>query len=97
MNFTQKNLEDAVNENILSFEQSEKLIEFLNKQPNTAPKFDFTHLASDIFKDSWLFPITLTLLGLVVIYLGVLWQKNELLLASKARSFLPPKLGELLE
>ena len=44
MNFTKKNLEDAVNENILSLEQSEKLIQFLNKQPNTAPKFDFTHV-----------------------------------------------------
>jgi hypothetical protein len=55
------------------------------------------HLASDIFKDSWLFPITLTLLGLFVIYLGVLWQKNELIITSKARSFLPKALRELLE
>ncbi len=44
MNVTKKNLEDAVNENILSFEQSKKLIEFLHKQANTAPRFDFTHV-----------------------------------------------------
>lgn len=55
------------------------------------------HLASDIFRDSWLFPITLTLLGLFVIYLGVLWQKNELKITSKARSFLPKALRQLLE
>jgi hypothetical protein len=54
------------------------------------------HLASDIFKDSWFFPITLTLLGLFVIYLGVLWQKNELVITKKVRSFLPQALRELL-
>jgi hypothetical protein len=55
------------------------------------------HLASDIFHDSWLFPITLTVLGLFVIYIGVLWQKNEIEITSKARSFLPQALRELLE
>ncbi len=54
------------------------------------------YLASTIFKDSWLFPITLTLLGLFVIYLGVLWQKHESLITTKARSFLPVALRELL-
>lgn len=55
------------------------------------------HLASDIFQDSWLFPISLTLLGLLVIYLGVVWQKNELVITSKARRFLPQALRHLLE
>lgn len=55
------------------------------------------HLASDVFKDSWLFPITLTLLGLLVIYFGVLWQKNERVITTKARSYLPQSLRELLE
>lgn len=54
------------------------------------------HLASDIFKDSWLFPITLTLVGLLIIYLGVLWQKNETAITSKARRLLPKALAELL-
>lgn len=55
------------------------------------------HLASNVFQDSWLFPIILTSLGLLVIYLGVLWQKNESAITTKARSFLPQVLRELLE
>lgn len=55
------------------------------------------HLASSIFKDSWLFPITLTAIGLLIIYLGVLWQRNEKVITEKARSILPTQLRELLE
>ncbi len=55
------------------------------------------HLASSVFKDSWLFPITLTAIGLLIIYLGILWQKNEALITRKARSFLPSELRELLK
>lgn len=55
------------------------------------------HLASDIFKDSWLFPITLTALGLLVIYLGILWQKHEQSITDRARNILPVPLRELLE
>jgi len=44
LNFTKQDLKNAVNENIISFEQSEKLIEFNNKQPHSRPKFDFTHM-----------------------------------------------------
>jgi hypothetical protein len=54
------------------------------------------YLASHIFKDSWLFPLSLTLLGLFVIYLGVLWQKNELTITSTTRKFLPHALQALL-
>jgi len=55
------------------------------------------HLAFDIFKDSWLFPITLTVVGLLVVYLGVLWQKHELSITEKARNILPAQLRQLLE
>jgi hypothetical protein len=55
------------------------------------------HLASDVFKDSWLFPISLTVIGLGVIYLGVLWQKNEKAITEKSRKILPASLRELLE
>jgi len=55
------------------------------------------HLASNLFEDSLLFPIALTLLGLLVIYLGVLWQKHEQNLTLKARNILPIPLRELLE
>ena len=34
------------------------------------------HLAHNIFKDSVLFPFALSFIGLVIIYLGVLYQKN---------------------
>lgn len=44
MNFTKKHLEDAVEENVISLEQAAKLVDFLQKQPNTAAKFDFTHV-----------------------------------------------------
>jgi len=55
------------------------------------------YLASNIFKDSWLFPITLTVLGLLVIYLGILWQKHEQSITEKVRNILPVPLRELLE
>lgn len=55
------------------------------------------HLANNVFEDSWLFPITLTAIGLAIIYLGVLWQKNEKALTEKCRSVLPGKLRAFLE
>ena len=55
------------------------------------------HLASDVFKDSWLFPIALTAIGLGIIYLGILWQKYEKSITQKSRSLLPVQLRELLE
>ena len=55
------------------------------------------HLAENIFRDSWLFPIALTAIGLVVIYLGVLWQKNEEAITKKVRSILPAAFRELLD
>ena len=55
------------------------------------------HLASDVFKDSWLFPAALTAIGLGIIYLGVIWQKHEKAITQKARSYLPLPLKELLE
>jgi len=54
------------------------------------------HLAFSIFEDSWLFPMTLTALGLLVIYLGLVWQKHESSLTQKMRSKLPTALAELL-
>jgi len=55
------------------------------------------HLASDVFKDSWLFPVTLTAIGLMVVYLGILWQKHEKTITEKSRNILPLQLRELLE
>jgi hypothetical protein len=55
------------------------------------------HLANEIFKDSWLFPIALTAIGLGIIYLGLIWQKNEKEITQKVRRYLPVPLRELLE
>ncbi len=55
------------------------------------------HLADEVFKDSWLFPIALTAIGLGIIYLGLLWQKNEKRITQKVRSYLPLPLRELLD
>ena len=57
----------------------------------------FGHLANAVFQDSWLFPIALTFIGIAVIYLGVVWQKNEVAITSAVRQFLPLVLRELLE
>ena len=55
------------------------------------------YLASNVFKDSLLFPIVLTAIGLGIIYLGVLWQKNEGEITRKVHELLPLQLRELLE
>ena len=55
------------------------------------------HLAFDVFKDSWLFPIALSAIGLGIIYLGILWQKHEKAITQASRSLLPASLRALLE
>lgn len=55
------------------------------------------HLASSVFKDSWMFPVILTATGLAIVYLGILWQKHEAVITEKARSVLPVQVRELLE
>lgn len=59
--------------------------------------FYLGYLAHSVFEDSLLFPIALTAIGLAIIYLGVLWQKNEHSLTGKVRGVLPVALRELLE
>ncbi|REL28977.1 DUF2157 domain-containing protein [Thalassotalea euphylliae] len=54
------------------------------------------HLAHSVFEDSWLFPIVLSVIGLLVIYLGVLWQKHEQAISQGAQSILPKALQQLL-
>lgn len=55
------------------------------------------YLASDIFKDSWLFPIALSAIGLSIIYFGIFWQKHEIAITKKSRLLLPTAFRELLE
>lgn len=59
--------------------------------------FYLGYLAFEIFEDSLLFPIILSAIGLSIIYLGVLWQKNEGAITARARNLLPAQLQEFLE
>lgn len=56
-----------------------------------------SHLAYHTFKDSLLFPIALTLLGLAVIYAGIVWQRKEAQLSAALRRRLPQAVQALLE
>jgi hypothetical protein len=55
------------------------------------------YLAQRVFKDSLLFPFALSLIGLAIISLGVLWQRREAQWATRLRARLPAALRELLE
>lgn len=55
------------------------------------------HLSATVFKESWFFPISLTLIGLGIVCLGLWWQKNEEDITAKVQGFLPGKMVELLE
>lgn len=55
------------------------------------------YLARQVFKDSLLFPFAVTMIGLAVIGLGVLWQRREAAWSAKLRALLPRPLVELLE
>lgn len=56
----------------------------------------FGHLAYDLFESSVLFPFAMTLLGLAVIYLGVLYQKNSQWIETKILSVLPAWVKKML-
>jgi len=55
------------------------------------------HLAYDVFKDSMMFPFVLTLIGLSIIYLGIIWQRHEAMTSDKLRRLLPQPMRELIE
>jgi len=54
-------------------------------------------LSHRYFKDSWGFPIALTLIGFAIIGIGIWWQKNEARLSQRLRSLLPHDMRELIE
>ncbi|MEM8548245.1 MAG: DUF2157 domain-containing protein [Pseudomonadota bacterium] len=55
------------------------------------------YLAHDLFKNSWLFPIALTLIGLGIVYAGILWQRKATTVTAHVQSYLPPPVRELLD
>jgi hypothetical protein len=54
------------------------------------------YLSWDVFQNSMMFPFVLTLIGLVVIYLGVKYQKNQERVAQFVMGIIPPSLRRLL-
>ena len=55
------------------------------------------YLAGRVFKESLLFPFALSLIGLAIIALGVLWQRREAQWSARLRELLPQALRELLQ
>ena len=48
------------------------------------------------FRDSWLFPIALTLIGLAIVYAGIWWNRNEPRVAARLQHWLPVRVRELV-
>jgi hypothetical protein len=55
------------------------------------------YLSYNVFRDSLLFPVALTAIGLAVIAAGVFWQRREAAIGDWLRSFLPQQLRQLVE
>ena len=49
-----------------------------------------------LFRDSWLFSIALTAIGIAIVYLGIWWSRKETRLAAALRAWLPVDLRELI-
>jgi hypothetical protein len=56
-----------------------------------------SHLAYRVFADSMIFPLILTLVGIGIVFAGVLWQKHERAISLGLRKLLPKPLQELVE
>lgn len=50
------------------------------------------YLSHRVFRDSLMFPFALTLLGLGVVWLGVLWQRNEAAINARLSAYVPAGL-----
>lgn len=55
------------------------------------------HLSHTIFRDSMLFPVALTAIGLAVIAGGIYWQRHEAVIGRRLRSCMPLPVRSLLE
>lgn len=55
------------------------------------------HLAHAVFRDSLMFPLVLTLIGLGLVGLGIFWQRHEARLSARLRGWLPGAVRELVE
>jgi hypothetical protein len=55
------------------------------------------YYAYDVFSGSMMFPFILTIIGLGVIYLGIIWQQHEQKFSRRLRKMLPVSVRELVE
>ena len=58
--------------------------------------FYLGHLSHTIFKDSMLFPVALTAIGLAIISAGIYWQRHEAVIGERLRSILPVSVRDLI-
>ncbi len=56
-----------------------------------------SYIAYEVFEDSVFFPFCLTAVGFGIVYLGILWQRNEGIVALRLRAFLPLQVQELVD
>jgi hypothetical protein len=56
-----------------------------------------SYLAFQVFQFSYLFPVALSTIGFGIIYLGILWQRNEIVITKKMRTILPKPLQDLFQ
>ena len=56
-----------------------------------------SHLAGTVFEDSWMFPVALASIGLLVVYGGLLWHRHQDRLTRRLRARLPQPIRELIE
>lgn len=54
------------------------------------------HLAQRVFKDSMMFPFVLTLMGILIIYIGTLYQRNRQAIENTVLGLIPDRLRKLL-
>jgi hypothetical protein len=54
------------------------------------------HLSMRVFADSLLFPIVLTMIGIAIIWMGVLYQRNSARIAALVHTSLPDAMRELI-
>ncbi|WP_374568785.1 DUF2157 domain-containing protein [Ideonella sp.] len=55
------------------------------------------HLSYTVFKDSLMFPLALTAIGLAVVAIGIYWQRHEAAIGRSLRRILPAPMRELVE
>ena len=56
-----------------------------------------SYLSYEVFKNSLLFPIVVTMIGLLIILLGIDWQYHEKAINQYLQQFLPKQLRGVIE